>query len=172
MWKWIDKFFDRAFAVLGAFVFSQAPEFFQQYTQRLSGHVAELKHYVLEMEQMAALTGKALPQYLAKFLSSSDPDFASQGKLMEQMINRYQDLQVSLTSMQEANAFTRPFAFFAHFQPDIAGAACMDFKPALALTAEGISYAVVGLVAGYYFYALLKFSVRLFSSKKTQEIHQ
>lgn len=153
---WLDKVLDRFFVVAGAFIFCQIPEFFQQYIQRLSGHVEELKRLVAQIQQAAAFSGKALPQYIEKFLSNSDQDFMSQGMLMQQVVQRFNELQETLTAMQEASVFSRPFVFFTHFQKDIAIGTLSSFKPALALTYEGFFYALVGLFAGYCLYILLK----------------
>jgi hypothetical protein len=65
--------------VIGAFVASQIPEFIQQYTQRLAGHVNELYRLLNQMRQVASYSNKTLDQYIQKFITSSDPDFARQG---------------------------------------------------------------------------------------------
>ncbi len=49
----IGSLIDRIFVVVGAFIFSQAPQFFSLYSQRLGGHVAELTLQIRAMEKVA-----------------------------------------------------------------------------------------------------------------------
>ncbi len=167
--KWIDKFCDRAFAVVGALALTQTPAFFQQYIQQLSGRSLELKHQVEVLKGIAALSKKTLPQYISKFIESGDSDFASQGQLIQYIVNRYDTLQTSWEAMQQASVWTRPYVFVKNMQWDIVQATLADFHPAFTLTTEGLCYAFVGLLLGYSFYAILKRFVRLLFRKERRQ---
>src|SRR5437016_4244626 len=108
----IKGLFDRLFILIGAVLGSQFPEFMQQYTQRLSGHAAELSQLIAKLNEIARISNKTLDQYIYKFLSSSDPDFVNQGEFMNDVVHRWQDLNVSLQSLSEATIWTKPFYFF------------------------------------------------------------
>ena len=47
-----EKLFDRALCVVGAILFSQLPEFFQQYLQRLGGHLDEARRQLEQFRQL------------------------------------------------------------------------------------------------------------------------
>src|SRR5437868_6272991 len=93
--RWFIGICDRICAVLGAFAFSQIPLFYQQYTQRLAGHLAEAGWQVALLHETAEHAGKSLPAYIAKFLNQSDPDFVLQGRLMDSLITRLTTLKES-----------------------------------------------------------------------------
>lgn len=155
-WKWFDNFFERIFSLAGALVFAQAPEYFQQYTQRLGGHADELRHYINAMEKVAGLSGKSLEEYIKKFVNYQDFDIASQGQLMGEILQRWISIHQSLIAMYDASLFSRPYAFLKYFQNDIAWATVRNFSPALPITLESAVYAVFGLILGYALYWSLK----------------
>lgn len=152
MIKWLSGLLDRIFVVLGAFIFSQAPHFFQHYSQRLGGHVAELQRQIAAMQQAAERSGKSLQSYVQKFLSQSDVDLVSQGEIMQEIIVRHFDLSEAYTALVNASAFSRSFAFLRHFQLDIAKMTLRDFKLGLTFSMEGLIYALVGIGFGYLIY--------------------
>lgn len=146
MFGWLKGIVGKAIAVASALVFCQVPQFIQQYTNRLAGHVGELKYQIELLHKAAALSGKSLDQYMNRFLSSSDIDFSQQGFFMQNMVDRYQSLQTSLQSLQEASIGAKPFVFLFHVNYEIAKNALHDFKPGLAFTVESAVYALVGIV--------------------------
>lgn len=174
MWKLIDKFMDRASAVIGAFVFMQAPEFFQQYTHRLAGHVAELKNQVTLLENIANLSGKTIDQYVAKLQANSDLDISQQAIFLKNMLTRWHSLETSLSAIQQSSWFSKPYLFLYHLQTDIAWATFVDFSPGISFTIESIPYAILGIIIGYGLYHLLKYFFRklgslFFSNKQTSD---
>lgn len=154
--KWLAALLDRLCAVLGAFIFCQFPAFFQQYAQRLGGHFAEVSRQTQEFDRLARQSGKTLHQYIQKFLSNSDPDFARQGEIMQALVQRKHQLSDALMQLNQATPLSRPWAFVSHLQADIAKGTLSDFQPALTLSVEGAIYAFVGLVVGYLAFALIR----------------
>ncbi len=146
---------DRIFMLLGAVVGSQFPEFMQQYTQRLSGHAAELSQLIAKLTEMASLSNKTLDQYIYKFLSSPDPDFINQGEFMKAVVNRWQELNVSLHSLADATLWNKPYYFFKYMNYPIADTTMHSFKPGINLTVEGLCYAILGMVCAYVLYQLV-----------------
>lgn len=155
MLSWFGKIVDRLFVVVGAFLFSQAPAFLQQYSQRLGGHLTELNHQIGELHRLALRSGKTLPEYIHKFTSSGDVDFSQQGTLMLNMLERYRNLSDAYLNLTQASAWMRPAQFIRHMQWDVVNGTMVDFQPGLTLTPEGIIYALIGMLTGYSFYALL-----------------
>lgn len=155
----INKLFlilDRFILVAGAFIFSQAPQFIQQYTQRLGGHVAEIQYHIHRLQEAALLVNKTLPEYINKFLQSSEIEFRTQGLLMEQMLNRSLDLKVALESLQNATVWNKPFVFVEYFYFDIAQGTWINFQPGLSYTLEGILYIILGMCIGQVLISILK----------------
>lgn len=175
MFSLLDKILDRLCALAGALLFSQAPEFFQQYTQRLAGHVAELQRHVDILKQLAKQSGKTLHDYIHKFISNSDPDFSNQGTMMQKMVDRLNDLTLSLQSMQTASVWSRPWEFVTHLQEDIAYGTMVHFKAGLPLTLEGACYAFIGMLVGFGIYSLGKALLtklgRLFYTRRATPDH-
>ncbi|CUI16805.1 conserved hypothetical protein [Candidatus Protochlamydia naegleriophila] len=154
-WQLMDRILDRLFVVMGAFIGSQIPEFMQQYTQRLAGHVSELNHLLDGLRQVAANSGKTLEEYIHKFVINGDPDFVRQGEFMQGMVSRWQELSQALTHLTESSFLGRPFVFFTELNYPIAKAAFAAYQPGLNLTLEGLSYTGIGILTGYFFYQLL-----------------
>lgn len=146
---WLVGICDRICAVVGAFACSQVPLFYQQYTQRLAGHVAEAELQVMFLQETAARSGKTLEAYIGKFLSQTDTDFIAQGHLMEGMVTRLSSLKEAYGALVHATPWWKPYYFARYSQTDIAEAAFRDFSPGLSLTLESALYACVGMLVGY-----------------------
>jgi predicted exporter len=161
----VNGIMDRIFIVAGAFFGSQIPQFMQQYTQRLAGHVEEL-HYLLDQIRLIA-SHRNLDQYIYKFLSSSDQDFVQQGVFMQTLFSRWQNLSSALQALNESSLFTKPFVWMKHFDYDMAWATLKSYQPGFSLTLEGIYYTFLGILFGFLLYQLISKSIQfLFSSFK------
>jgi hypothetical protein len=146
---------DRFFVVFGAFLGSQVPQFLQQYTQRLGGHVAELNYQIEGLKKIASISGKTLDQYIHKFMLNSDPDFVRQGEFIDGMVIRWQELNQALSRLIQASIWERPFVFLKEMDYSIVRSTYQSFQPGLNLTTEGFLYACLGILAGYAFYHLM-----------------
>lgn len=153
--RFVSGLLDRAFVLAGAFAGSQAPSFMQQYFNRLSGHIDELKYQTQLWSQMAAASGKSLPGYVQKFAASGDNDFSRHGDYMQAMIYRLNDLSEAFQLIQESSFWSRPFVFISHINSDIFKETVHSFIPQVTLTLEGACYTFVGFVLGYGLFQLL-----------------
>lgn len=151
----IYKFIDRIFIVLGALLFAQAPLFMQAYRHQLSGHIAELRWNIESMRHAAMLSGKTLEAFVLKFVQSGDQDFARQGAIMQEMIDRFQQFSAGLSAIDNATLFSRPFAFMWHLNYDVAIATLHGYAIGIPLTFEGIGYGMIGILVSYGFYTLI-----------------
>lgn len=161
MSNWLTGLFDRVFAVVGALVCAQAPMFIQQYSQQLSGRVAELKLQVGAIAGAAAQGQKSVPQYIQRFIDSGDQDFILQGELMERMTLRYGNLSEALEDLNTTSIWAKPFVFIRDFNWDIASITFTDFQPGLPFTLEGLVYALIGIGIGYGLFSVIIAFVRL-----------
>jgi hypothetical protein len=143
---WLDGIVDRVLAVAGAFLFSQAPEFFQQYLQRLGGHLDEARRTLAQFERTADAAGLTLERFIAQTAANADTAVARLGPVMRGALDRVQHLDAAYTSLREATAWTRPFAFLRHLDGSIARATWADYRPAMPTTLEGLAYAAAGML--------------------------
>lgn len=139
---------DKLFAVSFALLFAQFPEFFQQYLQRLQGHAAELRRLIAQWEQLAQKSHQSLTAYIQSFVEHADPTVGQHGLLLQQGVERLNQLSDYSIQLQQATAWSKPWLFFWNLQPDIAEATFAHFQPGVALTWEGLSYALVGALIG------------------------
>ena len=151
---------DRVIALSGALLFSQAPMFIHQYTQNLSGHVAELNIQIQSLRNVASSTGKSLPEYVAKFTESSDIDFQAQGKWINALTDRFHSINDSLGALQDSSLLTRPLLFIRHCYLDVVEQTYHDFTPGIPFSIEGAAYAFVGMVLFSSLFWMLKLCIR------------
>jgi hypothetical protein len=151
--RWLKPLFsagetlvDRVLCVVGAVWFSQAPEFMQQYLQRLGGHLAEARRQLAQFEAIAREAGRSLPDLAAQYATNADPTVVGMGRLMGDAETRVNALSASEAALRNASLWERPFVFLRHFDSEIASGTAGVFKPAVPTTIEGILYALMGVV--------------------------
>lgn len=147
---------DRIFALIGAFAFAQFPQFFAQYLHELSGHLAELVYQVNLLEQSAKLSNKSVIELIAKFKSNPDPDIIRQGDLMQGIIDRMDSFTIALHALTHSNLFTKPFLFVRYLNGGILTDTAKNYQIGFSLTLEGVVYAFIGMVVGYYLFEGLR----------------
>ncbi|HLP07507.1 MAG TPA: DUF2937 family protein [Opitutaceae bacterium] len=154
----IEGFLDRVVCVLGAVFAAQAPEFFQQYLQRLGGHLDEVRRQLAAFESAAQAAGKPWPQFVADTSANADPGLAKLGHTMAATAERAEHLAAAHAAMFDASDWTRPWAFLTHLDAEIARATATVFKPAVPTTVESAVYAGVGVALAF---AAWHFAIRL-----------
>ncbi len=133
---------------LAAVLASQAPEFTQQYGQRLGGAVDELRAVVERFDQDARRNGLSREGGLNRLETSADPFLAARGASMRSTVQRYDGLSGQRQAMMAPDVLTRVGAVVRNYDGEIARAAWRDYKPALPLTLEGLLFAVIGFSGG------------------------
>ena len=161
-----DSLIDRLLCVLGAVLFSQGPEFMQQYQQRLGGHLEEARRHLAIFQQTATQAGLSLDRFIAQTAANADPAVAKLGGVMTGAADRVASLQSAHDALLHASLWERPFVFARHLDLGIARATGAVYQPAVPTTAEGLVYALAGmlvLLALYHFG--LKRVIALFGSR-------
>lgn len=153
-WSSIDAVLDRVLCVIGAVVFSQAPEFMQQYLQRLGGHLDEARRILAQYEGISRFAGISLDDYIARTNANPDTAVAKLGGVMEGAVTRVHDLTAAHDAIQNASPFTRPLQFLWHIDSQIADGAWRAFKPGVPVTLEGFAYAFAGVLVALAVYHL------------------
>ena len=151
-----ESLLDRVLCVLGAVGLSQAPEFFQQYLQRLGGHLDEARRLLSNYETLARQSGITVRELIEVNRAQADQRIVKQGDILADLVTRVESLAAAETALREASVWDRPFVFLAHVDSSIAARTWEVFKPAVPVTAEGFVYAAVGMVLAL---ALYQFAV-------------
>ncbi|MBC8035945.1 MAG: DUF2937 family protein [Rhizobiales bacterium] len=149
-----DTLIDRILCVAGAVLFSQGPEFMQQYLQRLGGHLDEARRHLATFEQTATQAGLTLDRFITQTGANADPAVAKLSGVMTDVLNRAGTLQAAQDALLKASLWERPFVFARHLDLGIARATGAVYQPAMPTTAEGLIYALTGmlvLLALYHF---------------------
>lgn len=141
-----DSLTDRILCVVGAVLFSQGPEFMQQYFQRLGGHLDEARRHLAAFQKTADQAGLTLNRFISQTAANADPAVAKLGGVMNDAIERVNSLQTAHDALLHAALWERPFVFLRHFDPGIARAAGTVYQPAVPTTTEGLIYAFAGMV--------------------------
>lgn len=129
-----------AATLLGAAMFSQAPEFAQQYRQRLGGALDELSAIVADFDTDAGDRDAALSIYDA----SKEPFLAARGQSMRRTIARHETLERQSDAFLTASPFERPIVLVRWADRQIFAHAWREFLPAFPLTTEGLVWGSAG----------------------------
>ena len=141
-----ERLFDRVLCVAGAVLFSQGPEFMQQYLQRLEGHLDEARAELDQFRAAAAQAGLTLDQLVSAANRNPDPAMAKLAGVAQETAARVNQLASADAALRGASIAARPFVFFAHADWGMARATLRIFRPAVPTTLEGVTYAMVGVV--------------------------
>lgn len=138
-----------AIGLLLAVVFSQAPEFTQQYRQRLGGALDELKRIVAQFDAEASAQSLSRDAGIARLRSNPDPLVQARGLDVESAVDRERRLDAQDRAFDAAGPLGRYWALVDGFDPELAAQAYAVYQPAVPVTAGGFAAAAVGFVAGY-----------------------
>jgi len=142
----------RGLAILGglllAVIFSQFPEYAQQYAQRLGGAVDELRFITTRFDQSATQQGLTREAALERYQAVPDTFVSGQGRDMAVTFERYEELSARLAQVQGAGPVERLTDLPAYLDTEIGAATLANFKPAVPVTVEGFAWAGVGFLLG------------------------
>lgn len=164
-----DGLLDRALCVIGTVLFSQVPEFMQQYLQRLGGHLDEARRQLEHFRDTATQSGLTLPKLIEQTTANVDPAVAKLGGVMSEAMTRVDTLETAQAAIQHASLWSRPFVLIQHLDTSIAHATWAIFKPAVPTTLEGLVYALCGMLVLLATYHLgIKFPVSRAWARRSQ----
>ncbi len=127
---------------------SQAPEFAQQYRQRLGGGIDELKRIVVRFERDATKAGKSIVDAIGQLQSSPDQLVRSRGDAMQADIQRLKNMERQRDEMQTSGPFFRIAYMLKGMDATLASATYAAYEPAVPVTQEGFASAAVGFIFG------------------------
>jgi hypothetical protein len=146
---------------------TQAPEFAQQYTQRLGGAIDELKVVVGQFDRDAAAVGLSRAGGLDRLESSDDRFINYRGKSMRTTVERFEKLSRHQSQMQAHDVLSRVTAMVVNMDMPIAKQASADFRPAIPWTPEGLFSGLMGFLVGAFGGGLIASFFKALYERKT-----
>jgi Protein of unknown function (DUF2937) len=119
-----------AIAVLAGLIGSQAPEFAQQYRQRLGGALEELNRIVSEFDSEVQRQNLSRAEGLKRLKDNSDSLARERGEDMGKAIERVERLNDQIQAMNSAGPLMRLYVVAANFDPEIARSTLDNYEPA------------------------------------------
>jgi hypothetical protein len=129
------------FAVVAAIIAypaSQAPEFKNQYTQRIGGHVDELRVIVHNFDQDASRSNIDRSQALGLLKKNPEPFVRAQGVRMEENILRLERLQDQKIALEGGGMLDGMITLALHYEQQLFDSTRESYKPAW--TGEGVLF--------------------------------
>jgi hypothetical protein len=152
------------FALFFAFVFglaaTQAPEFWQQYKQRLGGAIDELTAIVAQFDMDAAAQYLTRGQAIARLESDPDPLAQGRGVEMQHLVGRLTKLRQAAAAFEQTNVFAKWVALATTFDPQIAARAYEAYEPAVPTTPDGFISGLIGFIIGGTLVQLIGLPIR------------
>lgn len=145
----IGRLLTGALIVVGAVVFSQLPEFAQQYRQRIGGAVDELRTFVVRFDADAQSQGLSRSEALSRHLVSTDELFRKRGAAMQDTMDRLDRLSTQQRAMTDPCSFVRLVNFAAYADRELARNTFNTYEPAVPVTVEGGVMALIGAALGW-----------------------
>jgi hypothetical protein len=157
----LDGLVDRLLAVAGALALVQFPQFYAQYLQRLGGHLDEARRTVEQYVKAASSYNLTLKEYINIYLTSNNKIFVSSGKIINDLVERWEHLQASFRALKAATPLNRWLVFLREMDPEISRQTWFNFTPGIPTTTEALVYALIGLLAAWGIYQGVKSLFRL-----------
>lgn len=140
---------------VGAIFFAQFPAFYDQYTQRLGGALAEVQLQATNITNIAASVDKT-PIELIDDLIWEEGRNAAIGRNYAAVFERRDTLITAQSHLHDAPAWGRPFALARYQDQGLLQGTWQDYAPSMPVTWAGFIYAALGFfVAGVVFETLL-----------------
>jgi len=133
-------------ALVPALLFSQVPEFMQQYQQRLGGATDELGRIVRLFGEDSRRSGHDQQTALGLMEKNAERLVRDQAVRMKENITRLGRLREQQEVFRNGTIFDRFASFVTNSDADLLEATRQAYKPALPLGVEGWLFALVGLL--------------------------
>ena len=141
--------FALAVGLLLAVAFSQAPEFIQQYRQRLGGAIDELHRIIARFDDEAQGQALSRDAGIARLRSNADPLAQARGTDLQEAVDRERRLAAQDRAFAAAGPLLQYWVFAERFDPELAGRTYAIFQPAVPVTPAGFGAGAAGLALGY-----------------------
>jgi len=131
------------------------PGFIAQYRQRLGGRFDQAR---LDLEPWQKIADEfyhgSIEQLVQYHLNNSDPTIHSEGAVIQALVATVQQLQVAVDALQ--SSLFHQIAFLAlHADADLVRATLTNWVPTFALSAEGLTFALLLALAIWLLFYLM-----------------
>jgi len=150
-----------AVALLAGVLGSQAPEFAQQYRQRIGGALDELNRIIVVFDAEAAKENLTPQQAIARLEQNPDQLARRRGLNMAETIARADRLREQLGAMTNAGPLKRLYVTFLYLDPELAQNTLDAYEPAAPLTFEALVTAGFAALCGWAAVHLIAWPFRL-----------
>jgi hypothetical protein len=133
-------------SVVFAALFGQAPEFAQQYAQRLGGAIDELDRIVRHFDEDSRRSGYDRPGALALMGGNQEQLVRDQATRMSQTIDRLANLRAQQSAMNQGGSFARVAVFATGYDDGIATRTWKDFRFALPISVDAMLFMSAGFM--------------------------
>ena len=139
-----------ALGLIGGAVAAQAPEFAQQYAQRLGGAADELRRAIATLESDARASGTTRDGAVERLRTNPDGLVARRGEAAQADIARLARLSAQQQALASATSpLGRTVAVIRDPDLAIASATFQDYQPAVPTTADGLTAGLLGFLAAW-----------------------
>ncbi|QEE37688.1 MULTISPECIES: DUF2937 family protein [unclassified Methylobacterium] len=139
-----------ALGLLGGLIAAQAPEFAQQYAQRLGGAVDELRRQVAVLESDAQASGTTRDGAVDRLRTNPDQLVARRGEAAQADISRLARLSAQEQALASATSpLGKVVAMLRDPDLPVAQAAYQDFSPAVPTNADGLAAGLIGFLTAW-----------------------
>lgn len=136
-----------AISLVFAVFLGQAPEFTQQYAQRLGGAIDELDRILRHFDEDSRRSGYDRRGALALMGRNQEQLVRDQAVRMSETVERLAGLRQQQSAMNRAGAFMRVAVFAKGYDKEIAGRTWADFQFAVPLSIDALLFVGTGFVA-------------------------
>lgn len=144
-----------AAAIAGGVTASQAPEYAQQYRQRLGGALEELRAVVADFDRDAQANGLSRNEALSTYGRSDETFLNARGLSMQESIGRLERLEAQARGFSENPPLLWPVVVARNADSRLSEGAMRDFRPAVPVTGDGFVYAGIGALVLAFTISLL-----------------
>jgi hypothetical protein len=142
MFRLLSTLIDRCIFTIAFIIGVQFPEFIQQYSQRLSGHLDEALQQLAQFQLIANRHFDGdLSAMVRKYSSNIEPSISETADLIVDTSSRVTHLETHLNNIGQADYFKRLYAFATEYDLTMAQATLQQFQLAIPLD-------VMSLVSG------------------------
>ncbi len=137
--------------IAGGALFSQSPEFAQQYKQRIGGALEELSTVVADFDRDAKASEMSRSEALTVMSHSKDQLIQNRARSMRKAINRFGYLTQQKAQLDKAGPLAGPLYVLQYPDQKLMSDAWADYKPAIPVTIAGATYGGFGaLIFGFF----------------------
>lgn len=159
-----------AIGLFCALIGVQAPEFAQQYRQRLAGAIDELTRIVAAFNDEASGQSLAPREAIARLEANPDPLVRERGSDMGGDIRRLDRLKASLAAFRDSAPMQRLVLLARNYDATLAVQTLRDFEPAVPTSTEAMAIGALAFCGGWGATHLCAWPIRRYFKRRREVV--